>query len=74
MERMDASLDTLRVLQRDGAGRPEEQGTGMAAGAILNNADLPGGSGAERPDLKSYAAACTPRAGLFSRQGACRPE
>ena len=33
MERMDASLDTLRVLQRDGAGRPEEQGTGMAAGA-----------------------------------------
>ena len=35
MERMDASLDTLRVLQRDGAGRPEEQGTGMAAGAWI---------------------------------------
>ena len=37
--------------QRDGAGRPEEQGTGMAADAILNNANLPGVSGAERPDL-----------------------
>ena len=35
MERMDASLDTLRVLQRDGAGRPEEQGTGMAAAAWI---------------------------------------
>ena len=35
VERMDASLDTLRVLQRDGAGRPEEQGTGMAADAIV---------------------------------------
>ena len=51
VERIDASLDTLRVLQRDGAGRLEEQGTGMAADAILNNADLPGVSGAERPDL-----------------------
>jgi hypothetical protein len=28
-----------------------EQGTGMAAAANLNNANLPGVSGAERPDL-----------------------
>jgi len=27
--------------------------------------------GRQRPDLKSYAAACTPRAGAFLRQGAC---
>jgi len=25
----------------------------------------------QRPDFKSYAAACTPRAGAFLRQGAC---
>ena len=27
--------------------------------------------GRQRPDLQSYAAACTPRAGPFLRQGAC---
>jgi hypothetical protein len=31
VDSMDASLDTLRVLQQDGAGRPEKQGTGKAA-------------------------------------------
>jgi len=41
-------------------------------GRLLGN--MPGVSGAERPDLQSYAAACTPRAGPFLRQGACRPE
>ena len=35
---------------RKGTGN-REQRTGMAADAILNNANLPGVSGAERPDL-----------------------
>ena len=51
-----------------------EQGTGMAADAIRNNANSPGVSGAERPDFQSFSATCAAKTGRFLRQGACRPE